>query len=451
MQFDEYGNVTGIKIPDDKAKDLIITAEDSDEIKYQKQAIQIANYDKWKVEDGDKATAKPEEASSDKKANVLTGTNPAKEISREQLKFDDLGNVMGINIPKQFAESYWITENDSPGMRSMKQAIQIANYKHWKVKTDEVDEEAKTSDSNGFNSKTLTGDEPAKLAKKYNMQFDEYGNVTGIKIPDDKAKDVLITAEDSDEVRYQKQAVQIANYTNWRVDKDDKKTPKENAVENTTRSDLVTKALTGDEPAKLAKKYNMQFDEYGNVTGIKIPDDKVKDLLITAEDSDEVKYQKQAVQIANYEKWKITDDKSTSDSNASTSSATTNSSSTQSTVIKTNSSAVDREIDKVINSSDTDVIRAIKLLDIHPELREMIGILTKIASNGSMNGTSEPKSTKAPSPVAPIRNSDGSVTSPTTIPKSNNTGSTQKPHKSNYSSIHAKNLQIARGGEFAAS
>ena len=245
----------------------------------------------------------------------------------------------------------------------MKQAIQIANYRHWKVKTDEADEETKTSDSNGFNSKTLTGDEPAKLAKKYNMQFDEYGNVTGIKIPDDK----------------------------------------------------------------------------------------VKDLLITAEDSDEVKYQKQAVQIANYEKWKIKDDKSTSDSNASTSSATTNSSSTQSTVIKTNSSAVDREIDKVINSSDTDVIRAIKLLDIHPELREMIGILTKIASNGSMNGTSTPKSTKAPSPVAPIRNSDGSVTSPTTIPKSNNTGSTQKPHKSNYSSIHAKNLQIARGGEFAAS
>ena len=451
IQFDGYGNVTGIKIPDDKAKDLIITAEDSDEIKYQKQAIQIANYDKWKVEDGDKATAKPEEASSDKKTNVLTGTNPAKEISRENLKFDDLGNVMGISIPKQFADSYWITENDSASTRSMKQAIQIANYKHWKVKTYEVDEETKTSDSNGFNSKTLTGDEPAKLAKKYNMQFDEYGNVTGIKIPEDKAKDLLITAEDSDEVRYQKQAVQIANYTNWRVDKDDKKTPKENAVENTTRSDLVTKALTGDEPAKLAKKYNMQFDEYGNVTGIKIPDDKVKDLLITAEDSDEVKYQKQAVQIANYEKWKIKDDKSTSDSNTSTSSATTNSSSTQSTVIKTNSSAVDREIDKVINSSDTDVIRAIKLLDIHPELREMIGILTKIASNGSMNGTSTPKSTKAPSPVAPIRNSDGSVTSPTTIPKSNNTGSTQKPHKSNYSSIHAKNLQIARGGEFAAS
>ena len=105
----------------------------------------------------------------------------------------------------------------------------------------------------------------------------------------------------------------------------------------------------------------------------------------------------------------------------------------------------------MINSSDTDVIRAIKLLDIHPELREMIGILTKFASNGSMNGTSVSKSMKAPSPVAPIRNSDGSVTSPTTIPKSNNTGSTQKPHKSNYSSIHAKNLQIARGGEFAAS
>ena len=117
---------------------------------------------------------------------------------------------MGISIPKQFADSYWITENDSAGMRSMKQAIQIANYKHWKVNTDEVDEETKTSDSNGFISKTLTGDEPAKLAKKYNMQFDEYGNVTGIKIPDDKAKDLIFAERGSGEDRCYRRAAQIA-------------------------------------------------------------------------------------------------------------------------------------------------------------------------------------------------------------------------------------------------
>ena len=94
----------------------------------------------------------------------------------------------------------------------------------WGGKDKEDAKEVKSKSSGRLNAllkgglKTLTGDEPAAVAKKYNMQFDGYGNVTGIKIPDDKAKDLLITAEDSDEIKYQKQAIQIANYSRWSID-----------------------------------------------------------------------------------------------------------------------------------------------------------------------------------------------------------------------------------------
>ena len=157
------------------------------------------------------------------------------------------------------------------------------------------------------------------LVKKYNLQFDEYGNLKGVNIPEYNR----INGTEDDTVKYAKQRAQIQYYAKNVYGNNSGKEELSNKLSSTGSLSTTVESVSSSQESYntnktydfsdvsgvapdgnkysipyLVKKYNLQFDEYGNLKGVDIPEYN----RINGTEDDTVKYAKQRAQIQYYAK-----------------------------------------------------------------------------------------------------------------------------------------------------
>ena len=123
-------------------------------------------------------------------------------------------------------------------------------------------------------------------------------------------------------------------------------------------------------------------------------------------------------------------------------------------------SAADRYAQREYQANNNDLINAIHSLDVHAELQYMCETLKVIAGNqvamnkniGESNATTSAKLSTVASLAAKTAASGGNAMSnPAKAPSPERKRKAGTPVGNDYASIHSKNLEIARGGNFAVS
>ena len=361
LQFDEYGNLLGVDIPEYNR----INGTEDDTVKYAKQRAQIQYYaknvygNKGKEELSTKLESTgsllPSVSGIDKAQEPNTKTYDFSDVSgvapdgnkysipylvkKYNLQFDEYGNLKGVNIP----EYNRINGTEDDTVKYAKQRAQIQYYAkdvYGKGKwgrgellnrlratgslftgTDRAQELYKRHKSYDFSD--VTGVDPdgnkysiPYLVKKYNLQFDEYGNLKGVDIPEYNR----INGTEDDTVKYAKQRAQIQYYAkdvygnkgNEELSTKLSSTgslstgePVSGTQESETNKTYDFSDVSGVAPdgnkysiPYLVKKYNLQFDEYGNLLGVNIPEYN----RINGTEDNTVKYAKQRAQIQYYAK-----------------------------------------------------------------------------------------------------------------------------------------------------
>ena len=319
----------------------------------------------------------------------------------------------------------------------------------------------------------------ADIAKLYGMtsvNFDQCMNVKmdGFTIP----ADLVITPQDDETTKYHKQGLQLKLYAKQHPEA----LKSQNKTTTNTQSDEKSKRVS-----EITAKYGIKYNAMGNINmpGFDIP----SNLLITDQDGADSpeKYEKQYQQILAYEKWKTGTDGNanltqrqtqydvpktvnaqvSSKSNVYTPNTAMATGQTSNPVNNLRSvnysagqSAADRYAQREYQANNNDLINAIHSLDVHAELQYMCETLKVIAGNqvamnkniGESSATTSAKLSTVASLAAKTAASGGNAMSnPAKAPSPERKRKAGTPVGNDYASIHSKNLEIARGGNFAVS
>ena len=319
----------------------------------------------------------------------------------------------------------------------------------------------------------------ADIAKLYGMtsvNFDQCMNVKmhGFTIP----ADLVITPQDDETTKYHKQGLQLKLYAKQHPEA----LKSQNKTTTNAQSDEKSKRVS-----EITAKYGIKYNAMGNINmpGFDIP----SNLLITDQDGADSpeKYEKQYQQILAYEKWKTGTDGNanltqrqtqydipktvnaqvSSKSNVYTPNTAMATGQTSNPVNNLRSvnysagqSAADRYAQREYQANNNDLINAIHSLDVHAELQYMCETLKVIAGNqvamnkniGESSATTSAKLSTVASLAAKTAASGGNAMSnPAKAPSPERKRKAGTPVGNDYASIHSKNLEIARGGNFAIS
>ena len=377
LQFDEMGNLLGVDIPDYNR----IDGTESNTVKYAKQRAQIQYYAKdvygnKDVASGSNEITKDIQSKEEKTLDAQTVPTPTTSISDNQelskmnrsydfsdvsgadkdfnkysipyvvkkynLQFDGMGNLLGVDIP----DYNRIDGTEDNVVKYAKQRAQIEYYAKNAYGTGKwgrgellnrlrstgsiwsgvgrAQELYKAHKSYDFSD--VSGIDPdgnkysiPYLVKKYNLQFDEMGNLKGVDIPDYNR----IDGTESLQVKYAKQRAQIEYYAKDVYGNKDLASDSNKFTKDIKFSRPIMAGVDGSQELSkmnrsydfsdvsgadkdfnkysipyVVKKYNLQFDEMGNLKGVDIPEYN----LINGTEDNVVKYAKQRAQIQYYAK-----------------------------------------------------------------------------------------------------------------------------------------------------
>jgi beta-galactosidase beta subunit len=283
----------------------------------------------------------------------------------------------------------------------------------------------------------------AEIVKQFGIKdtdFDQYGNLKLVKAD----ASILNNGTQDEKVKYHNQYLQLQQYVK---EAEAAKKAKAKAKKEATAAELV-------------KKYGIKdtdFDQYGNLKLIK-SDAK---LLNNGTQDDKAKYHNQYLQLQQYAKEAEAAKKAKADAIKKSSKITFNTAHSSDTfkadanhksvIYKPTSSAVETAIRTSGNTSD--MVSELKVLNIRKEATQMVHYLQIIAKNQyEMAKWLNPGAAKAgagSSNGSVTRTAQTNMTKPPTIPPSQ--GFDRKANvngKKDYGAIHAKNIEIARGGFF---